>query len=72
MIVSATVMSPCKDCTDRCIGCHSTCERYKEYKDTLEINRAKIATKNDEIEFNHSVKREVWRRYNKRRRGDDR
>lgn len=22
---------PCKDCEDRCVGCHSICERYKEF-----------------------------------------
>lgn len=22
---------PCKDCKDRELGCHSQCERYKEY-----------------------------------------
>lgn len=22
---------PCKDCPDRVIGCHSTCEKYKAY-----------------------------------------
>lgn len=21
---------PCKDCTDRCIGCHSECDKYKD------------------------------------------
>lgn len=29
---------PCKDCADRKINCHSTCEKYKEfraYKDSL-------------------------------------
>jgi len=35
-----TVMSPCKDCTDRCMGCHSTCGDYAEYKRALEDNRA--------------------------------
>ena len=22
---------PCKDCTDRQLGCHSTCSKYKQY-----------------------------------------
>ena len=26
----------CKDCPDRHIGCHATCERYLEQKATLE------------------------------------
>lgn len=26
------MVSPCKDCGDREIRCHCTCERYKEWK----------------------------------------
>lgn len=22
---------PCKDCSDRCVGCHSTCAKYTEW-----------------------------------------
>jgi hypothetical protein len=25
-------MAPCKDCPDRFVGCHSTCEKYIQYK----------------------------------------
>lgn len=24
--------APCKDCKDRMIGCHSTCEKYQAYR----------------------------------------
>lgn len=24
-------MSPCKDCSERCYKCHSTCKKYQEY-----------------------------------------
>ena len=31
--------APCLDCKDRVLKCHSTCERYKEYRQTLyELN----------------------------------
>lgn len=23
--------NPCRGCGERCMGCHSSCERYKEY-----------------------------------------
>lgn len=23
---------PCKDCPDRVLGCHDTCEKYQEFK----------------------------------------
>ena len=25
--------APCKDCKDRHVGCHSECEKYKEFAD---------------------------------------
>lgn len=29
------MISPCKDCTKRCAGCHSKCEEYKAF--TLDV-----------------------------------
>ena len=26
----------CQDCTERHIGCHDTCEKYKEFKQRIE------------------------------------
>jgi hypothetical protein len=72
MIVSATAPSPCKDCEDRCIGCHTTCGDYAIYRQTLEQNRARINAQNDENAFMSEIKREVYKRHNKRRKGDDR
>lgn len=69
MIVSATVMSPCKDCTDRCMGCHSTCGDYAEYKQALENNRAKINAQNAETAFHKAVKKKVVRSYEKHKKG---
>jgi len=67
MIISATVMSPCKDCTDRCMGCHSTCGDYAEYKRALEDNRAKINAQNAETDFCNAVKQRVAKMHDKRR-----
>ena len=30
------VNAPCKDCERRFLGCHSTCEEYKEFKEFRE------------------------------------
>lgn len=30
--MSATKMPPCYDCSDRAAGCHSTCEKYIEWR----------------------------------------
>lgn len=29
----------CKDCTKRVIGCHSSCEAYKLYREKIEIRQ---------------------------------
>ena len=26
-------ISPCMDCEDRMVGCHGSCERYKEFRE---------------------------------------
>ena len=28
-----SLSAPCKDCGDRVIGCHSTCDKYKQFSD---------------------------------------
>lgn len=33
------VYCPCKDCPDRVLGCHSKCEKYKEYSSKNEQRR---------------------------------
>lgn len=30
------MMSPCKECPDRFLGCHSTCKRYLTFKESYE------------------------------------
>ena len=27
--------APCKDCPDRKVGCHSSCQKYKDFKKVL-------------------------------------
>lgn len=34
---------PCKDCKERAIGCHSTCEKYKKYRTEWEELKKKKA-----------------------------
>jgi len=33
----------CKNCQDRCVGCHGKCERYKKERDEYEEVRKEIA-----------------------------
>ena len=30
--------APCKGCTERTLGCHSTCEKYAKYKRLIKRN----------------------------------
>lgn len=31
--------APCKDCPDRVVGCHSSCEKYKAFREECDRNR---------------------------------
>ena len=37
--------APCKDCTERKAGCHSACEKYREWKVGHEVEREAITQK---------------------------
>lgn len=39
------IVTPCKDCTDRHMACHSTCEKYKEWKQEFDKLKS-VVTKN--------------------------
>lgn len=59
MIVSATVQSPCKGCSERVLNCHSVCAKYKAYKQKLEGNRAKVNAETEIMQFNRDVKQRI-------------
>ena len=42
------VTAPCKDCADRKMGCHSICEKYKEFKKISEEEKRIIDKKRRE------------------------
>lgn len=55
--------APCKDCNERCLNCHSSCEEYFQYR--YEIMKASVAEYNDS---NHKAYvSEACRRMKKRR-----
>ena len=72
MIISTTIMSPCKNCTDRCIGCHTTCGDYAIYKQELERRRTEVKAVNDITAFEKDIKKKIAKANRDRRRGDDR
>ena len=42
------INSPCKDCTDREIGCHSICENYKYFRRKLDEYKNIVCSKKKE------------------------
>ena len=62
-LIGDKMKAPCKDCSERCLNCHSDCEEYFKYR--REIMKASVAKYN---ESNHkSYVSEACRRMKKRR-----
>lgn len=60
-----TVSSPCKDCVDREVGCHSTCARYIKFqKDKEEYNKKVREARKKESDI-VSFRVDSIRKYNK-------
>ena len=62
------MMSPCKDCPDRFVGCHSKCERYQTYSDKVKGIRERRERDNDFIGYQREQQRKqirVKRRFGK-------
>lgn len=56
------IVAPCKDCKDRVLGCHSTCEKYNAFKKEKE----KLAElKKIQYENDYNIVKFRKRRYNK-------
>lgn len=72
MIISATITSPCQNCTDRCIGCHTTCGDYAIYKQELERRRTEVKAESESRAFERAVKARIAKANRDRRKGDDR
>ena len=39
----AKIKSPCLNCSDRHIGCHSECDKYKEFTESRQSENEKIS-----------------------------
>ena len=54
---------PCKDCAARAIGCHSGCEKFKEFQELTAARRAETAAAYKKILMLKDVEkphRRVW------------
>ena len=60
---------PCRECPDRYVGCHSKCDKYKEYADELhkirEARATTLAGEDYEVARTRKAKK-YWRRKNGR------
>lgn len=52
----------CKDCTERHIGCHSTCETYKAFRAELEEKSHEQKKKTEMNQFVRDIKSHLVRR----------
>jgi len=59
--------SPCKDCCDRYVGCHSSCVRYISYQQDLDAKR-KMNKEGREKINQYEYKEYIIRHHNDRNR----
>lgn len=53
-------VSPCKECTERYMACHDSCERYGEWKNKLEIhNAARRSTWQEKVKYSHTQMKRI-------------
>ena len=43
------LQSPCKDCQDRFVGCHSSCVKYIDYKQASIIKNEEVRQRKKEV-----------------------
>lgn len=63
------IASPCYNCTDRCVGCHSECQRFADFRATLETE--KQAAKDASVEQCRAQEYEVSTRKAKNTGGEN-
>ena len=55
-------IAPCKDCDTRRLGCHSECERYKDWKDELAlIAEAKLREQRARPKICKQMEKFIWK-----------
>jgi hypothetical protein len=60
--------SPCLECIDRDVGCHSNCERYKVWKASFEAKKIeqRQRVKLENIATDYKVEQNIRRRLKRR------
>ena len=58
----APKQSPCKDCTDRVLGCHGKCEKYQAYH-KANVKRCKGMSETARVLCDNEIHRRKVRNY---------
>lgn len=58
----ASVPCPCKGCNERHVGCHGSCEPYKDYQKGLDEIRVKIFKEHEHDKYFNQAKRRSMER----------
>lgn len=62
MMVFKNENVPCKGCSERIVGCHSTCEKYAEFtKENSKLRREMKAMAREEYQANNYAVDAVYR-----------
>lgn len=64
-------IAPCKDCNDRSVGCHSSCERYKKWAQDYDEQKKEYMDKLKKERDFQNFKAEVIRKTKKQFRIKD-
>lgn len=59
--------SPCLNCPDRVLGCHSHCDRYLSYRGKVDSQKANILEQNKAVP--HEYRREKHTKYIRKHAG---
>ena len=56
--------APCKECKERAVGCHGSCERYSAFRKKCDEDLAKRQERNAQKDFENYTK---WRNFKNNR-----
>ena len=65
-----TVKSPCKDCPERQVRCHSSCERYIAYKEALNLlNEIRVKILHENNTYSKRIEQDYRRKVLRKKAG---
>lgn len=62
------MIAPCKDCSERFVGCHASCHRYAEFKAGCEARREERTKLHPIADYTIDITKRVQKAANRRRK----